>query len=255
MTEMQHHPKYALAAGILGAAILAIGIAIAGALVGGSSDEEEAAKANGAESRGITVVGTAERMVTADMAIWPVTVNASGVDLGEAQTQLDREVDSLLVFLVGEGIDQNTIDLGRPEVIDLLAQSVRPIGVADDVRYLLTQAVTVRSADVITVSRAAGRIGELSKLGVDVAETKGPIYRFMGLAELKPELIAEAVEAARAAASGVVTPADGTLGAIRRAQEGELIVEPRDGPSFGPASTALEKRVLLSTTVEFVLND
>lgn len=255
MTDLQHHPKLVLLAGVLGATILAVGLAVAGALIGGARSDDAADKANGIGSRGITVVGTAERVVTADMAIWPVTVNASGVDLGEAQTQLDREVDSLLVFLVGEGIDQDAIDLGRPEVIDLLAQSVRPIGVSDDVRYLLVQAVTVRSADVLTVSRAAGRIGELSKLGVDVAEAKGPVYRFMGLAQLKPELITEAVEAARASASGVVTPADGTLGAIRRAQEGALIVEPRDGPSFGPAASALEKRVRLTTTVEFVLND
>ncbi len=255
MTEMQHNPKHVLAAGVLGAAILAVGLAIAGALIGGSFAESSADRAIRTGSRGITVVGTAERVVTADMAIWPVTVNASGVDLGEAQTQLDREVDSLLVFLVGEGINQDAIDLGRPEVVDLLTQSIRPIGVSDDVRYLLVQAVTVRSADVVTVSRAAARFGELAKLGVDMAEAKGPVYRFMGLAKLKPELITEAVEAARAAASGVVTPADGTLGAIRRAQEGALIVEPRDGPSFGPAATALEKRVRLTTTVEFVLND
>ena len=111
MTEMQHNPKHVLAAGVLGAAILAIGLAITGALIGGSFAESSADRATRTGSRGITVVGTAERVVTADMAIWPVTVNASGVDLGEAQTQLDREVDSLLVFLVGEGITQtlNTV--------------------------------------------------------------------------------------------------------------------------------------------------
>lgn len=248
MAEQRPSPHVTAGAIVTAAIVLAIGIAIAG---GGFGPEEPRPPVS--PMRGVTVIGTAERVVAADQAVWPVRVRASGAELGETQTELDREVDALTVFLVGEGIAQEAIDPGQPEVVDLLALPERPEGVDEDVRFLLGQTVTVRSADVSAVRTAAARLGELAKLGVQVAGATAPVFRFTGLADLKPTLLAEAVAAARDSANGVVTGADGEVGAIRHAREGELLVEPRDGPGFGSAETAAEQRVRLSVTVEFEL--
>lgn len=250
---------------VIAAVVIAIGLALGGSGGGSGGGSDEATGAGpkradkpGSEStlgRWVTVLGSAERIVAADLAIWSIRVVASGADLAQTQTKLDEEVDALTVFLVGEGIEQDAIDAGRPEVVDLLTLAERPEGVEDSVRFMLSQVVTVRIGDVEAVNRAAARIGELSKLGVQVSGANAPVFQYTGLSELKPALLAEAVEAARTSALGLVTSVDGQVGAIRHAREGELVIEPRDGASFGEAEQAVEKRIRLSATVEFVLVD
>lgn len=262
---------------VIAAVVIAIGLALGGSGGGsgggslGGSDEAAGTGANSGQNsssksgnksaaksgsgRWVTVLGSAERIVAADLAIWSIRVVASGADLAQTQTKLDEEIDALTVFLVGEGIDQGAIDAGRPEVVDLLTLAERPEGVEDSVRFMLSQVVTVRIGDVEAVNRAAARIGELSKLGVQVSGANAPVFQYTGLSELKPALLAEAVEAARTSALGLVTSVDGQVGAIRHAREGELVIEPRDGASFGDAEQAVEKRIRLSATVEFVLVD
>lgn len=248
---------------VIAAVVIAIGLALGGG--GGGSglgadtelgaDSAKQSTNTSTSGRWVTVLGSAERIVAADLAIWSIRVVASGADLAQTQTKLDEEVDALTVFLVGEGIDQGAIDAGRPEVVDLLTLTERPEGVDDTVRFMLSQVMTVRVGDVAAVNRAAARIGELAKLGVQVSGANAPVFQYTGLSELKPELLAEAVEAARASALGLVTSVDGKVGAIRHAREGELVIEPRDGASFGDAEQAVEKRVRLSATVEFGLID
>jgi hypothetical protein len=252
---------------VIAAVVIAIGLAFGGGGGGGGSgfglgadtelgaDSAKQSTNTSTSGRWVTVLGSAERIVAADLAIWSIRVVASGADLAQTQTKLDEEVDALTVFLVGEGIDQGAIDAGRPEVVDLLTLTERPEGVDETVRFMLSQAMTVRVGDVAAVNRAAARIGELAKLGVQVSGANAPVFQYTGLSKLKPELLAEAVEAARASALGLVTSVDGKVGAIRHAREGELVIEPRDGASFGDAEQAVEKRIRLSATVEFGLID
>ena len=234
---------------LVSAAVLAVGLAAAGKFAGDGAGGIGLARAE----RYVTVTGLAEREVTADLAVWPIQVTATGNDLGQVQTEIDQAVDALRVFLVGEGVSQEEIDPGRPIAIDLLALSERPEGLDNDVRYLFEQTLVVRSSAVDAVGTAAARIGELVKLGVTLGETGGPRYMFVGLTELKPEMIADAVAIARRAAERMVEDEEGRVGSIRRAIEGEVVVEARDGLAIDDVSAAARKRVRLSATVEFFL--
>jgi len=237
---------------LVSAAVLAVGIAAAGKF---ASDSPTIGSSGGVPldpDRYVTVVGTASRAVTADLVVWPIRLTATGEDLGAAQTTLDQSVDSLSVFLVGEGIPQDDIDPGRPVAIDLLAQAERPEGV-EDVRFLLTQTVVVRSAKVAEIATATARIGELAKLGVDLSEAGGPRYRLSDPASVKPDLLAEAVAAARRDAERMVSGESVAIGPLRRAVEGDLVAGPRDGVEIDAPEAAKEKALSLSVTVEFYL--
>ena len=62
--------------------ILAIGIALAGLLIGGGLSRVRES------DRFVTVKGISEREVQADLAIWPLRIVAASDDLGAANAQL-----------------------------------------------------------------------------------------------------------------------------------------------------------------------
>lgn len=233
---------------LLAAVVVAVGVAVGGKFIGDGFRDGRAT------DRYVTVKGVAEREVSADLAVWPVRITETGDDLGATQSRLEQDVDSLIVFLVGEGIAQENILRGRVEVQDLLAQAYRPEGIEKG-RYILAQTVTVRTDDVTLVDMAASRIGELVKMGVAFAETGGPSYVFTGLNDIKPDMIAEATKAAREGAQRFAEDSGSTVGAIRRANQGVFTIGPLDGWGNGSSNGAIQKQVRVVSTIDFFLKD
>lgn len=233
---------------LLAAIVIAVGVAVAGKFVGDGFRDGRA------EDRYVTVKGLAERDVRADLVVWPIRVTAAGNDLGAAQARIDRSVDALTVFLVGEGLPQEAITPGRVEVTDLLAQSYRPDG-AEKARYILAQTVVVRTTEIDKVAAASSRIGELVKLDVVLAETGGPTYAFTGLNTIKPEMIAEATKSARQGAERFAADSGSRVGAIRRANQGVFTIGAAAGVAIGPPESAIDKRVRVVSTLQFYLED
>lgn len=237
-----------IAALLLCSVVVAVGVAVAGKFVGDGFRDGRAA------DRYVTVKGVAERDVVSDLAVWPVRITETGDDLGATQSRLEQDVDALVVFLVGEGLPQDSILRGRVEVQDLLAQAYRPEGIEKG-RYILAQTVTVRTDNVTLVDTAASRIGELVKMGVVFAETGGPTYVFTGLNDIKPEMIAEATKEARAGAQQFADDSGSTVGAIRQANQGVFTIGAPRGWAEYNADSAIEKRVRVVSTIDFFLRD
>jgi hypothetical protein len=233
---------------LLCAVVIAVSVAVGGKFIGDGFRDGRAA------DRFVTVKGVAERDVVSDLAVWPIRITETGDDLGATQSRLEQDVDSLVVFLVGEGVAQDSILRGRVEVQDLLAQAYRPDGIEKG-RYILAQTVTVRTDNVQLVDTAASRIGELVKMGVVMAETGGPSYVFTGLNEIKPDMIAEATRAAREGAMRFAEDSGSTVGAIRQANQGVFTIGPLIGWDNGNADSAIEKRVRVVSTIDFFLRD
>ncbi|NQW09063.1 MAG: SIMPL domain-containing protein [Alphaproteobacteria bacterium] len=233
---------------LLAAIVVAIGVAVAGKFIGDGFRDGRA------EDRYVTVKGLAERDVRADLAIWPVRVTAAGNNLGAAQARIDRSVDALTVFLVGEGLAKNAITPGRVEVTDLLAQSYRPEG-AEKARYILAQTVVVRTTEIDKVAAASARIGELVKLDVALADTGGPTYAFTGLNAIKPEMIAEATKSAREGAERFAADSNSRVGAIRRANQGVFTIGGTVDAAIGSPESSIDKRVRVVSTLQFYLED
>jgi hypothetical protein len=231
---------------LVAAILVAVGLAAAGKFVG------DGFRMGRAADRYVTVKGLAERTVTADLAVWPIRVTATGNDLGAVQSTVDQSVDSLTVFLVGEGLPKEALERGRVEVNDLMASPYRPEG-ADKARYIIAQTVTVRTEEVDKVRTASARTGELVKLGVVFGDTGGPVYAFTGLNGIKPEMIAEATKAARAGAEQFAADSGSSVGAIRQANQGVFTIGGREGVGERGADGEVEKRVRVVSTIEFFL--
>jgi hypothetical protein len=238
--------------GVVRAIILALGLTLAGLLVGLGFSRARAA------DRFVTVKGISEREVTADVAVWALRLVTAGNDLGGAHTELQRHVRLVREFLEGQGIDTSQISLQGFVVTDALAN---PYASAERVasRYVIRQTVLVRSSDPQRVLGASQRIAELVNAGVIISSGEeygpgGPTFIFTQLNALKPEMLAESTARAREAAQQFARDAQSGLGSIRRANQGVFEILPRaPGPGMTEESQLL-KTVRVVSTVEYFLD-
>jgi hypothetical protein len=204
----------------------------------------------------VTVKGIAEREVSADLAIWPLRVVASGDDLSRANTQLQSSVREIFRFLSRHGIDTTQARVQDFVVTDTYAAEYRsPQG---GNRYIIRQTVVVRSDNPASVAQASQLVGELVAAGVVLTSgaeygTGGPTFIFRGLNDIKPQMISDATQRAREAAAQFAANSHTTLGGIRNANQGVFEILPRDqAPGITEASQIM-KTVRVVSTIEYLL--
>ncbi len=237
---------------LLGALVLAVGMAGAGALIGTGFARMRTA------DRTVSVKGVAEREAKADLAIWPLRLVATDDDLGRANTALERNVQQVRAFLRANGLDSAAAEI---TVQEFRVEDARTVGgYANTARYIIRQTLVVRSADVDKVQAASQRVPELVRNGVVLSSGQeygggGPTFVFTGLNTLKPAMIAEATARARQGAEQFARDANSTLSGIRTASQGVFEILPRDQAAGITEESQVRKRVRVVTTVVYGLDD
>ena len=158
-------------------------------------------------------------------------------------------------FLSKHGISENEVELQQVQVQDLLAQSYRNHNV-DQNRYILTQTYLVRTHNINAVDLAAKKIGELIRQGVAFSQSgsTAPTYLFTKLNEIKPDMLAEAIQNARQAAGEFAQNSGQNVGTIKRASQGVFQILPRDQSYTVAESQQKNKTVRVVSTVHFYLD-
>lgn len=227
----------------LAAIVLAIGIATAGYFVGEGLFEARATQ------RYVTVKGLSERVVPADLAVWPIVFSVTADDLNTLQQRVDSTAEVVFEFL-GERFEDDAFGLSTPRITDYQQQAFAP-GSRPPERFSAEATVTLRTGDIAAVQQTMQRAGELVKSGVALLQGRG--YRteffFTGLDEIKPEMIAEATQDARRAAEQFAEDSGSRVGSIRNAQQGYFSIQNRD--SFSPEY----KKIRVVTTIQYFLVD
>ena len=236
---------------VLAAAIVAVGVALGGGLIGWGFARGRA------NDRFVEVKGLAEREVTADLALWPLRFVASGNDLGTSQAQINRSYEQVLEFLKRHGIDASATHLQNLQVADANTnQYQRPMG---GPRFVIDQTIIVRMNKPEVVRDASQRVGELINEGVVLSQggeygSSGPTYVFTRLNDLKPAMIAEATANARAAAEQFARDSGSAVSGIRQANQGVFVILPRDQAPGINESSQLQKIVRVVSTVQYLLD-
>lgn len=236
---------------LVGTIILAVGIATAGFLAGSGFVRAKQAE------RYVTVKGVAEQEAKATLAIWPLRIVAANNDLAQANTQLQRSVDRIKLFLARHGVDTTQLTLQEFAVRDGEADQY---GNRSGPRYVITQAIMVRSTNPDVVAAASQRVAELVSEGVVLSSGEqygagGPTFVFTGLNELKPAMIAQATARAREAAQQFAQDAGSDLGGIRQANQGYFEILPRDQAQGINEASQVNKTIRVVATVEYLLKD
>ncbi len=209
-----------------------------------------AVKANKSFDRTVSVRGLCEKEVKADKVIWPLTFKMGGNVLADLYSQTNQMNEKIIAFLKDAGIKEEEISVGTPDIDDNLATTYR-----NEARYnyLITSVVTVCSENVDLVLEVQGRTGDLISMGVPVGTGNSwesrTVFSFNGLNDIKPAMIEEATENARAAAEKFAADSKSRLGKIKTASQGQFTITDRD------SNTPYIKNVRVVTSVVYYLSD
>ena len=198
------------------------------------------------KDRAVTVKGLSTREVEADHAVWPLSYAWSGNDLPALYAQLETVTARVKKHLLTQGFEESDIRQGSISVNDNWSDyygNHRP-----EYKYTLSTSLIVSTDKVQLVVASQGKEAELLKEGIIVKSEKWNLdYQFNGLPELKPSMIEEATQNARAVAQKFADDAQCSLGSIRRASQGQFSIE---SDEYQPWM----KHVRVVTTVDYYLN-
>lgn len=229
------------------AALLAVGLAVAGWFIGRGFLEARAG------DRFVSVKGLAEREVQADLALWPIRFVATSNRLDEAQQKVAADAGKIIAFLVNQGLPRAAVTVQSLEVNDLLAQAYRSAPIES--RFIVAQTLLLRTTDPQKVAQASQNIGELIAAGVVLSNEgqSGPVYLFTRLNDIKPPMIAEATKSARAGAEQFAADSGSRIEGIRRATQGLFQILPRDDTPGTSEEKQIAKTVRVVTTIDYAL--
>jgi len=226
---------------LIAAVVLALGFAAAGWFAAGGMERLRSA------DRYVTVKGSAEAIVDADLVVWPLPHTVGGNDLATVQRELDANTAIIRDFFLQAGFDADSIVVSPPRLEDRWAWAYGDSRPPERFRYATT--VSLRTDDVARALEVVRNSGELVRRGVMVGEGSAPEFDYTKLNDIKPGLIAEATAAARDSAEQFAEDSGSRLGGIRSANQGVVTISDRD------QSSPHVKRVRVVTTVEYFLRD
>lgn len=203
------------------------------------------------QDRFVTVKGSAEKIVDADLVVWPLSHTVAGNDLPQVQRQLDANTATIREFFTKAGFKADEIVVSPPRLEDRWAWAYGENRPPERYRYSTT--VTLRTNRVTDAIAALRRTGELVSRGILIGGQEGggsePQFEYTRLNAIKPALIAEATAAARKSAEQFAQDSGARLGGIRSANQGVVSINDRDRGS------PQVKTVRVVTTVEYFLKD
>ena len=198
------------------------------------------------KDRAVSVKGLSTREVEADYAVWPLAYAWNGNDLPTLYAQLENVTARVKQHLLSMGFEESDIRQGSISVNDNWSDyygNHRP-----EYKYTLSTSLIVSTDKVQLVVASQGKEAELLKEGIIVKTERWNLdYQFNGLPELKPSMIEEATQNARAVAQKFADDAQCSLGSIRRASQGQFSIE---SDEYQPWM----KHVRVVTTVDYYLN-
>lgn len=234
-------------------ALIIFGISLALGMAGGGffiSQTMYNAKVaiNTAEAKGL-----AERRVKADRANWNLVFRIAGSSQAQIPSlykQSEANQTRIINILKENGFDADEIKTG---VIDYSYREYRDDNQnLVDQRHQLSGSISVETDKVDLVSTVRSNINKLIAEGIDI-QNNAPRYYFTALNDIKPEMLKEATQNAKIAATEFAESAGAKVGRIRSARQGGFII--RDaGEEYGDTAKT-EKDVRVVTTITFYLTD
>lgn len=179
--------------------------------------------------RTVTVRGLCEKEFKANKVTWPIVSKDVGNYLPTIFANIEHANSQIVTFLKENGIEDSEISINPPAVIDL--QADRYSNNNNYYRYNVTNVIVVTSSKVDKVNELIKKQAELLKQGIAIVAGDyqyQTIYEYTDLNSIKPEMIAEATQNARAAADKFAEDSGSKVGRIQTATQGQFSIEDRD---------------------------
>jgi hypothetical protein len=238
-------------AAIIGASVLAIGIALGGWFVGSSIVESRE------PLRVVTVKGLSERAVEANLGFWPIRFVATGATLEEARTGLARSEEAVRAFLTERGFAEEEIQV-QTVLVEDRAAGYNAGTTPDQYRFVLTEDMLVTTDRVNDLADASRSVADLLRQGVvfsSDAYSAGASFVYTGINDLKSEMLTESTQRARETAEQFAAESGASVGDIQTANQGVFEILPAvEIPNDRPEKQ-IDKKVRVVTTITYFLED
>ncbi len=191
-----------------------------------------------------------EKEVKADVVIWPISFSRASNNLEDLYNSLESDAKTIKSFLISKGIKEDEITVSVPSVDDKIAQQYG--GNTPKYRYNARETLTVYTKNVDLARESMKDMIELGKKGITFINDyyDGRVeYIFTRLNEIKPQMLKEATQKARASAKTFADDSNSKLGKIKKARQGQFIITNRDN------NTPYIKKVRVVSTIEYYLDD
>jgi hypothetical protein len=152
--------------------------------------------------------------------------------------------------LISKGLTEAEITISAPKIIDMNAERYQ--SQPSTYRYNITSVLTVTSDKVELVRQIISGQSDLLQKGVAISGGEYeyvPQYTFTKLNDVKPKMIEEATQNARASAEKFAKDSDSKLGKIKSANQGQFSISDRD------ANTPHIKTIRVVSTIDYLLRD
>jgi len=206
---------------------------------------------------GIVVTGSARTEAVADNAVWTLSVSLSRPKVADAVAKVDSDVEAVTQYLTDGGIPTESLTLGPVSTYGQ-EEWVNGNSTGRILNYRATRDITVRTKDVELVSKLSQGIGSILQTGVNV-NNYGPQYYISTLAELRPQLLEEAMKDAKLRAESITKAVGSSVGVVTGVKSGVFQVTTPDSTmtSDGGAydTTTIKKTVTSTVSVTFTVNN
>ena len=197
--------------------ILAIGLALAGWFVYCGISRVAS------KDRAVVVKGLSTRDVEADFVVWPLDFCVRGNEFSSLYDDLARIEKTVKTFFLEKGFQESDLSRGHLSIDDNWASYY---GQRPEYHYTLRTSLIISTKDVERVKANLGCQSELLKKGVILQSYEwNTDFQYNGLSDIKPEMVQEATQNARAVAMKFAEDAQCRLGSIQQANQGQFSIE------------------------------
>jgi hypothetical protein len=175
-------------------------------------------------NRTVSVKGLSEKIVNADLALWPLKSTATANSLIEIHTKIAQDQKLIKEFLFAQGFNENEITTKQPTIQDRQANlyyQSKP----NQMRYIADIGLLVKTTNVDLVKKAIQKTGDLISKNISLANSNVE-YIFTKLNDVKPEMIEEATKQARIAAQRFAKDSGSKIKGIKHAYQGLFSISP-----------------------------
>ena len=192
----------------------------------------------------VKVRGLCEKEVPADRVVWRIRYSEKDNSLADLRSTVQRNNNIIVSKLREAGFKDDEIKVGNASYDDryTYANNVSQI----TFRYQVDQTVTVLTKNLDLVRKLQQTL-ETDLVNQYILANSWADYQYLGLNDIKPAMIAESLENARAAADEFAKNSHSKIGKMRTASQGYFEVEDLD------ENTPQVKKVRVVTTVEYYL--
>jgi len=246
-------------------AIIILGIAIAcGNIIAGWFIADGLYRIKNGD-RYVSVKGLAEKQVKATLATWDISYKAAGDDLSQLSAKAAADKKIITEFLIANGLGANELEQQQTSVIDQYANEYAS-GNKPQQRYIINNAIKVRTTKVDLIQKISGLTSELITHGIVLNKdyTPNPRYLFTELDSIRPAMLEEANKSAFLVAQQFAKNSNSHIGAIKHANQGVFQILPLDNnqsnqqPGYSADTDqegSLYKTIRVVSSIDYFLKD